>query len=149
MKVQKLCLLRLSAIGDVCHAAAMVDRIIQHAPTIEITWIIGKVEYQLLKGMANVRFIVFDKKLGKEAYLKLQSDSINQEASKTNLSIAENQFIRTKTLYEQGLKSLTELEIKKAKLQEEQAKLIAAPTSVPCVGTISGLTACNIIFNAA
>lgn len=60
----------------------------------------------------------------KQAYLKLQSDSINLEASKTNLSIAENQFTRTKTLYEQGLKSLTELEIKKAKLQEEQAYLI-------------------------
>lgn len=57
----------------------MVDRIIQHAPTIEITWIIGKVEYQLLKGMANVRFIVFDKKLGKEAYLKLQTELNNEE----------------------------------------------------------------------
>ncbi|MFA3791230.1 glycosyltransferase family 9 protein [Aliiglaciecola sp. SL4] len=74
MNVKKLCLLRLSAIGDVCHAVAMVDRIIKHAPDIQITWIIGKVEYQLLKGMPNVRFIIFDKKLGKEAYVKLKAD---------------------------------------------------------------------------
>ncbi|MDO6693013.1 glycosyltransferase family 9 protein [Aliiglaciecola sp. 3_MG-2023] len=74
MNVQKLCLLRLSAIGDVCHAVAMVDRIVKHAPNIQITWIIGKVEYQLLKDMPNVRFIIFDKKMGKEAYSKLKDD---------------------------------------------------------------------------
>lgn len=61
----------------------------------------------------------------KQAYLKLQSDSINLEATKTNLHIAQNQFERTKKLYEQGLKSLTDLEIKKVKYQEEQAKLIS------------------------
>ncbi|WJG09515.1 glycosyltransferase family 9 protein [Aliiglaciecola sp. LCG003] len=72
LKIEKLCILRLSAIGDVCHAAAMVNRIVRYAPNIEITWIIGKVEYQLLKDMSNVRFIVFDKKLGKQAYQQLQ-----------------------------------------------------------------------------
>nr|WP_252729316.1 glycosyltransferase family 9 protein [Aliiglaciecola lipolytica] len=66
--------MRLSAIGDVCHAAAMVDRIVKHAPNIQITWIIGKIEYQLLKGMPNVRFIIFDKKMGKDAYVKLKDD---------------------------------------------------------------------------
>lgn len=74
MNIQKLCLLRLSAIGDVCHAAAMVQRILLHSPDIQITWIIGSIEYQLLKGMPNVRFIVFDKKQGKQAYAKLKSE---------------------------------------------------------------------------
>lgn len=61
----KLCLLRLSAIGDVCHATAMVQRIRKHRPDIAITWVIGKVEYQLLKGLEGVEFVVFDKKQGR------------------------------------------------------------------------------------
>ncbi len=59
--------MRLSAIGDVCHAAAMVTRIQHHWPSAEITWVIGKVEYQLVKLMPNVRFIIFDKSQGKVA----------------------------------------------------------------------------------
>ena len=64
--------MRLSAIGDVCHAVAMVNRIQRQAPDIQITWIIGKVEYQLLKGMPNIRFVVFDKREGRLARQKLQ-----------------------------------------------------------------------------
>jgi heptosyltransferase I len=63
----QLCILRLSAIGDVCHAVAMVTRIRRHRPDIKITWIIGKIEHQLLKGMPGVEFIVYDKKGGKKA----------------------------------------------------------------------------------
>ena len=64
---KKICLMRLSAIGDVCHAAAMVTRIQTQWPDAEITWVIGKIEYQLLKLMPNIRFIVFDKSQGKVA----------------------------------------------------------------------------------
>lgn len=64
--------MRLSAIGDVCHAVAMVNRIQRQAPEVEITWVIGKIEYQLLKGMADVRFIIFDKREGKVANQKLK-----------------------------------------------------------------------------
>ena len=79
LNIKNLCILRLSAIGDVCHAAALVDRFINHAPEIQITWIIGKVEYQLLKGMSNVNFIVFDKKQGKEAQRALKQQLGNQQ----------------------------------------------------------------------
>lgn len=58
---QSICIMRLSAIGDVCHAAAMVTRITQAWPDTKITWVIGKIEYQLVKGMQNVEFIVCDK----------------------------------------------------------------------------------------
>jgi heptosyltransferase I len=64
---KKICLMRLSAIGDVCHAAAMVNRIQRNWPDAELTWVIGKVEYQLVKLMPNVRFIIFDKSQGKAA----------------------------------------------------------------------------------
>lgn len=62
-----LCLIRLSAIGDVCHAISMVTRIRKQRPDISITWIIGKIEYAFAKGMDGVEFIVFDKSLGARA----------------------------------------------------------------------------------
>lgn len=62
----RICILRLSAIGDVCHAAAMVQRIRCARPDISITWIIGKVEYQLVQGMDGVEFVTYDKKTGRK-----------------------------------------------------------------------------------
>lgn len=69
---KKLCLLRLSAIGDVCHAVAMVQNIQRQWPETEITWIIGKVEASLLSGMPGVEFIIFDKKAGIQGYRDLR-----------------------------------------------------------------------------
>ena len=71
---KKICLMRLSAIGDVCHAVAMVTRIQSQWRDAEITWVIGKVEYQLVKLMPNVRFIIFDKSKGKAAIESLKAE---------------------------------------------------------------------------
>lgn len=60
-----------------------------------------------------------------QSKLKVKSDSIDFNAAKTNLSIAEKQFNRTETLQQEGLKSLTDVEQKRLKLQETQAKLIS------------------------
>ena len=57
--------------------------------------------------------------------LKLQSDSMEVVAQRTELTIAEAQFARQESLYNQGLKSLTELETRRLKLQEAQAKLLS------------------------
>jgi multidrug resistance efflux pump len=60
----------------------------------------------------------------KQAQLKVIADSIEFEAAKTNFTIAEKQLKRMQQLYEEGLKSLTDLESRTLKLQESQAKLI-------------------------
>lgn len=62
----------------------------------------------------------------KQAHLKVKTDSIDLVAAQTNISIAEDQFTRYQQLYENGLKSKTELEGRKLKLQEAQAKVISA-----------------------
>lgn len=67
-----ICILRLSAIGDVCHAVSAVQAIQKHYPAATITWVIGKVEAALLEGLSGVNFVVFDKKQGKAAYQKLR-----------------------------------------------------------------------------
>jgi len=68
---KNLCILRLSAIGDVCHAVAMVQHIQHYWPSIQITWVIGKIEATLLQDLPNVEFIIFDKKAGIKGYLDL------------------------------------------------------------------------------
>lgn len=60
-----------------------------------------------------------------QSQLKVKSDSIDLEAAKTNLKIAETQFTRIKTLQEEGLKAVKDVEAKRLKLQETQAKLIS------------------------
>lgn len=61
---KSLCILRLSAIGDVCHAIAVVQAIQKHWPQTEITWITGKIEAQLIGDLPGIKVIVFDKKTG-------------------------------------------------------------------------------------
>jgi len=70
---KNLCLLRLSAIGDVCHAVAMVQQIQRRWPKIHITWVIGKIEASLLQDLPGVEFVIFDKKAGLQGYLDLRN----------------------------------------------------------------------------
>lgn len=66
-----ICILRLSAIGDCCHALALV-RVIQRAwPQTRITWITGKIEATLFADLPGVEVIAFDKSKGWRGYLDL------------------------------------------------------------------------------
>lgn len=76
---KKLCILRLSAIGDVCHAVAMVQAIQRFYPDIKITWVIGKVEAMLLQGLPGVEFVIFDKKAGFKGYSDLRNNLKGQK----------------------------------------------------------------------
>lgn len=69
---RSICVLRLSAIGDVCHAVAAVQALQRQWPDASITWVIGKMESMLLQGLPGVEFVVFDKQQGVGAYLKLK-----------------------------------------------------------------------------
>ncbi len=59
-----ICVLRLSAIGDVCHAIAVVQAIQQHWPQTHITWVTGKIEAQLIGDLPGIEVVVFDKRQG-------------------------------------------------------------------------------------
>jgi heptosyltransferase I len=69
---ERICIVRLSAIGDTCHTVPVVRAIQDTWPDTEITWMIGKVEHSLLAGLERVRFAVLDKSLGWRAYRKLR-----------------------------------------------------------------------------
>ncbi len=68
---KKICILRLSAIGDVTHVIPVIRAIQAKWPNVEITWICGKFEYKLLKILQGIRFVIFDKKNGFKSYLNL------------------------------------------------------------------------------
>ncbi len=59
-----LCLLRLSALGDVTHAVPVVRALQRCWPETRLTWIIGYPEHRLLEGMDGVEFLVYDKRSG-------------------------------------------------------------------------------------
>ena len=61
---RSICLLRLSALGDVTHVLPLVHTLRRAWPDVAITWIIGKAEHRLLEGLPGVEFIVFDKHAG-------------------------------------------------------------------------------------
>ena len=62
----------------------------------------------------------------RQAKLKVLGDSIDFEAAKVNVEIARTQEARARNLYEQDLKSLTEVENRELKTQEANAKVISA-----------------------
>ncbi|MEN8798589.1 MAG: biotin/lipoyl-binding protein, partial [Flavobacteriaceae bacterium] len=75
-----------------------------------------------------------------QSKLKVKSDSIDLEAAKTNISIAQKQYDRVVQLQEEGLKAVTDVEEKRLKLQEGQAKLISQENKL--------LAARNQVINA-
>jgi heptosyltransferase I len=60
--IKSICILRLSAIGDVLMALPAIFAIQKKYPKAQITWIISKSESTILKNIPNINFIVFDKK---------------------------------------------------------------------------------------
>ncbi|HEY0633892.1 MAG TPA: glycosyltransferase family 9 protein [Gammaproteobacteria bacterium] len=69
---KSICLLRLSALGDVSHVLPMLRTLQAHWPQTAITWIIGKTEYGLVGDLPGVDFIIFDKAKGVAAYRELR-----------------------------------------------------------------------------
>lgn len=67
-----VCVLRLSAIGDTCHAVPVVRALQAAWPSTPVTWIIGKTEHALLRGLEGVDFIVLDKRRGWAGYADLR-----------------------------------------------------------------------------
>jgi len=76
----------------------------------------------------------------RQGELKVQSDSLDLVAATSNVNIAEKQYRRFEGLYEQGLKSLTELENYRQKFRDAEAKFVSAENKL--------LTSRNELLNA-
>jgi heptosyltransferase I len=70
--------LRLSALGDVCHVLPVVRTLQQEWPTLRLTWILGNLEKKLLGHIPGIDFVAFDKKAGLDAYRGLRRQFANR-----------------------------------------------------------------------
>ena len=70
--INSICILRLSAIGDVTHVIPVVLSLQEQVPGVKITWVIGKIEAKLVGDLPGVEFIIFDKKAGWKGYRELR-----------------------------------------------------------------------------
>jgi heptosyltransferase I len=71
--LQHVCLLRLSAIGDTCHALAALRAFQSAWPQTRFTWIIGKLEAKLMTAiLPEIEFITFDKSATLEELWRLR-----------------------------------------------------------------------------
>lgn len=99
------------------------------AKSMAVTSYEGKVEAlnKQIGAISNERGLKLEQAKNKllQSGLKVQSDSIDLEAAKTNISIAQRQYDRVVQLQQEGLKAVTDVEEKRLKLQETQAKLIS------------------------
>ncbi len=67
----KICVVRLSAIGDVCLMIPTVKSIQKSLPNAQLTWIISNPAYELVRGLPKVNFIVIDKPRSIKDYICL------------------------------------------------------------------------------
>jgi heptosyltransferase I len=69
-----LCLLRLSALGDVTHVVPLVRTLQAARPDTPIHWIIDKAGHKLLDGLPGVTFHAYDKKSGMAGVKELRRE---------------------------------------------------------------------------
>tara|TARA_B100001113_G_scaffold96853_1_gene77793 strand:- start:3776 stop:4789 length:1014 start_codon:yes stop_codon:yes gene_type:complete len=64
-----ICILRLSSIGDITHILPIISTLQKKYDNCDITWVIGKTEYQLVKQLDDINFIVIDKNKTIDSFL--------------------------------------------------------------------------------
>jgi len=70
--IQRIAILRLSALGDVCMVVPVIRSLQKAMPQVHITWFISRPAYDLVEGMTGVEFIVIDKPQTPLDYLRLR-----------------------------------------------------------------------------
>jgi heptosyltransferase I len=71
---EKVCLLRLSAIGDTCHVVPLLRTLQDAWPRTRFTWVIGKLEAKLMSLIPDVELITVDKAAGLSAFTRLRTE---------------------------------------------------------------------------
>jgi len=93
---ESICVVRLSHIGDTCHALAVVRAIQDTWPETKLTWIIGKTEAGLLADIPGIEFIIFDKSGGRRAYRGLRG---NLHGRRFDIALCMHASMRVNRIY--------------------------------------------------
>ncbi len=113
---QSICILRLSAIGDVCNTISAVQAIQREWPETKITWITGHLEAQLIGDLPGIRVIVFDKKKGWKGYKELWAQLKHDQFD----ALLHMQYAFRASIATLGIKAKYKLGFDKARSQDFQ-----------------------------
>jgi len=69
----RICIVRLSAIGDTCHVVPIIRTLQNNWPDCKITWIIGRLEAKLMSLLPEIEFLTIDKNRFAAELLRLRS----------------------------------------------------------------------------
>ena len=58
-KVENICVLRTSSLGDICHMLPFIYTLQKEYPDAKISWVIGKNEANFIGEIDGVEFIIF------------------------------------------------------------------------------------------
>src|SRR5689334_15024345 len=70
----RVCLLRLSAIGDTCHVVPLLRTLQAAWPRTRFTWVVGRLEAKLMSLIPDVELITVDKAAGLETFTRLRTE---------------------------------------------------------------------------
>ena len=70
--IKSICLVRLSALGDVLMVVPLVRTLQRYLPDATLTWVISRPAYELVESMTGVEFIVIDKPSGLMDYWRFR-----------------------------------------------------------------------------
>ena len=95
-RIQRIAILRLSALGDVCMIVPLIRTLQKAMPQVHISWFISRPAYDLVKGLAGVEFIVIEKPRNPLDYLKLRRQLKNAQF---DVLLAMQAALRTNLIY--------------------------------------------------
>lgn len=113
-----IAILRLSALGDVCHTLPVVRTIQAAWPETKITWIIGKAEAMMLGNIPGIDFVVYDKKSGRDGR-KAVKHYFAQHALPLDMLLHMQASLRS-SLIARGIKAPIKLGFDKARAKDYQ-----------------------------
>jgi len=70
-KVENICVLRTSSIGDICHMLPFIFTIRKEYPNAKISWVIGKNEADFIGNINGIQYIVFDRNNTLKSYFSI------------------------------------------------------------------------------
>lgn len=62
--IQHLAVIRLSALGDVCHAMAVIQSVMKKNPSMKVTWVTSPLEANIVRLLQGVEVVEYNKKHG-------------------------------------------------------------------------------------
>src|SRR5262249_39726436 len=80
VRLDRVCIVMMSAVGDAVHVLPVVNALKRHAPRVHVTWILQPGPMTLVRGHPAVDdFIVFDRSRGTRAFLDVRRELATRE----------------------------------------------------------------------